>query len=302
MGLTCLELVQPTSGVRLPRPQMHVSLGLHALSQAYQDHPSAAPLSPRAGLAAPLCDLPALLLGSPVRHPGRDPGVCADSPALSGQTQTAGTGLFSPQEGAAGLRGPGGVKVPEAAAPDSAVLRCFGVTVRLANGCKSPAINHRLSHYTRGGWGQGRAHRLCTPLTSVGLGWGLLRGRATLAELPSLTCLQDIQARPFSVPPSPGVRGAGAGPAAGQRSALPRGGGPPRGHTHPGPGRYVGQDEVGCSHPQLLPLFPPPRLLPQDPQAPSSAPGSRRLGISEWRLVGAGCLHAAGGAVLSLCS
>nr|XP_044600229.1 sodium-independent sulfate anion transporter isoform X2 [Equus asinus] len=43
-----------------------------------------------AGLAAPLRDVPALLLGGPVRHPGRDPGVRADSPALRGQTQDAG--------------------------------------------------------------------------------------------------------------------------------------------------------------------------------------------------------------------
>lgn len=176
MGLTCLELSAAHEWRQAPRPQMHVSLGLHALSQAYQDHPSAAPLSPRAGLAAPLCDLPALLLGSPVRHPGRDPGVCADSPALSGQTQTAGTGLFSPQEGAAGLRGPGGVKVPEAAAPDSAVLRCFGVTVRLANGCKSPAINHRLSHYTRGGWGRGLIGSALPSLLSAWVGASCVDG------------------------------------------------------------------------------------------------------------------------------
>ncbi|XP_064439692.1 sodium-independent sulfate anion transporter isoform X6 [Mirounga angustirostris] len=141
----------------------------------HQDLPDALARE-EAGLAAPLPDVPALLLGGPVWHPGRDPGVCADSPALRGQTQDA------------------------------------------------------------------------------------------------------------------GVRRAGAGPAASQRSALPRGGGPPGGLPHPGPGRYVSQDEVGCSHPQLLPLTPHPSLLPQDPKALSSAlgssptPGSRTLGISEWCL------------------
>lgn len=47
--------------------------------------------SPRAGLAAPLRDVPALLLGGPVWHPGRDPGVYAGSPALRGQTQDTGS-------------------------------------------------------------------------------------------------------------------------------------------------------------------------------------------------------------------
>ncbi|KAF6097112.1 solute carrier family 26 member 11 [Phyllostomus discolor] len=45
-----------------------------------------------AGPAAPGRDLPAVLLGGAVRHPGRDPGVHADSPVLRGQTQDSGAG------------------------------------------------------------------------------------------------------------------------------------------------------------------------------------------------------------------
>lgn len=88
----CFGSMMPSS----PREELHTGTPLLGARVAGNGAHGGPPLSwtpsSRAGLAAPLRDVPAVLLGGPVRHPGGDPGVRDDSPALRGQTQDSGSG------------------------------------------------------------------------------------------------------------------------------------------------------------------------------------------------------------------
>lgn len=122
---------------RGPRPvSVPLGLGLAGARLAAGAALSCTPPS-RAGPAAPQRDLPAVLLGGAVRHPGRGPALRPASPALRGQTQDAGTGPPGPPApGSAALRGP-------------ALFPCdrgpwhHPVTIHVVNGCQPPAKSHR---------------------------------------------------------------------------------------------------------------------------------------------------------------
>lgn len=99
-------------------PAEHIVLGALWDEDKVQLSPSH--LSCRAGPCAPLCDVPALLLGGPVRHRGRGAGL-GDSPALlPGQAPSTGGLHTSP-----GMQGTAGVTRELGEAPRG--LRGVGV-------------------------------------------------------------------------------------------------------------------------------------------------------------------------------
>lgn len=110
-------------------PAEHIVLG--ALWDEDKVQPSLSRLSCRAGPCAPLCDVPALLLGGPVRHHGRGAGLGGSPALLHGQAPSTGGLHTSPA-----MHGPAGVTRELGEAPED--CRALGSMMLLT--CSHPTL------------------------------------------------------------------------------------------------------------------------------------------------------------------